>query len=147
MVCDIGSERMRMLYPFLNKGKIAALRRRRNYLLYKDRLKKSMDADWDQLDSEIWVCKSHSCTQGILSADSWWICRVSSMTECPYVKNSASVQDSWFILVNPRPQPFSLDVSQNTTYIVTKISGAPRVSILHIVTKPFSRDFDRSAKH
>ena len=44
-----------MLYPFLDMGKIAALRRRRNYLLYKDRLKESINDDWDQLDTEIWV--------------------------------------------------------------------------------------------
>ena len=59
MVCDILSKRVRMLYPFLNMGKIAALRRRRNYLLYKDMLKKSVNDDWDQLDTEIWVCKQY----------------------------------------------------------------------------------------
>ena len=46
-----------MLYPFLNMGAIAALRRRRNYLLYKEKLKKSINDDWDHLDHEIWVCK------------------------------------------------------------------------------------------
>ena len=38
-------------------GAIAALRRRRNYLLYKEKLKKSINDDWDHLNHEIWVCK------------------------------------------------------------------------------------------
>ena len=61
MVCATCDKRRKMLYPFLNMGAIAALRRRRNYLLYKEKLMKSMNDDWDQLDREIWVCSLFFC--------------------------------------------------------------------------------------